>query len=188
MNSSEKIINNLLKSTLINDINWYYMDESDPFYESNKDQYYTEYKITEEKRLDILLTKIYFTGYENYYIKLYLNSNNNNIFLNNFYYQDNSKIFDLFSEVKYFSAIKDNEYLNNFKQDLYFNWDKMNWIKSGNDFYKTTLERKNNKSINLIVSKRIINIYMEVIDKDPIFLNTIEDQILYRILYENIKK
>ena len=70
MNSSEKIINNLLKSTLINDINWYYMDESDPFYESNKDQYYTEYKITEEKRLDILLTKIYFTGYENYYIKL----------------------------------------------------------------------------------------------------------------------
>lgn len=188
MNSSEKIINSLLKSTLINDINWYYMDESDPFYESNKDQYYTEYKITEEKRLDILLTKIYFTDYENYYIKLYLNSNNNNIFLNNFYYQDNSKIFDLFSEVKYFSAIKDNEYLNNFKQDLYFNWDKMNWIKSGDDFYKTTLERKNNKSINLMVSKRIINIYMEVIDKDPIFLNTIEDQILYRILYENIKK
>lgn len=188
MYKGKKIIDNLLKSTLTNDIDWHYMDESDPFYESDKEQYYTEYKIEKGKKLDILLTKMFFNGFQNYFIKLYLNTNKNNIFINQFFYQDHYNLFDLFAEAKYYSAIKNDDYLMELKQDLYLNWDKMNWIKSGENFYKTILEKKNNKSINLIISKRIINIYMEENDKDPIFINTIEDQILYRILYENIKK
>ena len=62
----------LLSKTKLGHIKWKHVDENDLYYEPDKEKYTSKYKATENKIIDILLTKrkLPFSG-ENYYISFH---------------------------------------------------------------------------------------------------------------------
>lgn len=186
-----KFLINLNKLTKRGDIDWIFIDEYDPFYDHEKEQFTSNYKITDNKSLDFLLTKHYFPrgNYYNYYLTVFFRKNNINTKIQTYYYQTSTELFQLFGNVKYKKLLEYDIYNSYFIHELYENWNNYKWQKTDN-FYRAVLEEKTEgketEYVKIIVTKRMISIYYQVNNETPDFLNEQNDKILYRILYENV--
>jgi len=132
----------LLLKTKMGHIKWNYINENP------KEKYTSKYKITKNKVIDILLTKLKFPDSENYYISFHYKTK----LISTYYYQDLDIIYDLFVSVKFSSLTKSDKSF--FLDHILINCE---WVKHVTDniiTYSTIFEKKDNNKVYLELKVR----------------------------------
>lgn len=190
-NNKVSIVRKILNETKDDGLDWEYRYENDIYYEPDKEQYITQYNITNNKIISISITKYIMKYNYNLYINLFLNSFNNEKFENKhietIYFQYVKDVFELFAYIKYYNSLNDKKFLNLFKNSLY--QEHHNWLLVNENIFKLVLEENkfNNDKIYLIVLKNTIVIYFVKNKDNRSVLRIIKDQKLFDFLKNNYK-
>jgi len=163
-------INILLSKTQLGHIKWKHIYRDNLYYEPNKEKYSLKYKVTENKVIDILLTKLRFLNEDgNYFISFHYKTKP----ISTYYYQDLDIIYDLFVSVKFSSLTKSDKSF--FLDHILINCE---WVKHVTDniiTYSTIFEEKNNKKIYLKLRESsrlhilLNNATIQTIDRGDLF-------------------
>lgn len=185
------IIRKIINKTKDGELVWSYRDDNDVYYDPHKEQYFTQYDITDNKMVDISITKHDFEFNYNIYVNIYFNSYDNNELkihkkIEEIYFQNIYNLFELFAYVKYDSALKDDFFLDSFKNSLYNK--KYNWTLKNDKFFQLVLEKSrfNDDRIYIIVLKSMFVIYLKKGENKKI-INNLNDTKLFDFLKKNYR-
>lgn len=185
------IIRKIINKTKDGELVWSYRGDNDVYYDPHKEQYFTQYDITDNKMVDISITKHDFEFNYNIYVNIYFNSYDNNELkihkkIEEIYFQNIYNLFELFAYVKYDSALKDDFFLDSFKNSLYNK--KYNWTLKNDKFFQLVLEKSrfNDDRIYIIVLKSMFVIYLKKGENKKI-INNLNDTKLFDFLKKNYR-
>lgn len=185
-----EVIDKLIYLTKKDKIQWVYRDFDDPYYDINKDEFTCEYKITENKTIDIVITYHNFKQFGcNYYMKMYYNNKKplKHINIGNAYHQAFNKIFDLFIFVKYYSVVKNEKYKKELIEKLLYDINNYKWKRSGDSFLSRLDNDPKRNGISSVISVSDSNLFFYIMNKnnydqilDIINVGTINDNKIYK--------
>lgn len=139
------VVGKLIRSTKQGVMQWDYRDESDPYFMDNKEEYTFSYKITDNKTVDGVITKLSLTNNYNYFLRTFFNIKEPKINrqINEVYYSNNKRVFILFLYAKYYSYIGKQLGVNNYVKEVARNLHHFHWVPSNEGvvrLYKARLD------------------------------------------------